>query len=147
MFPRRDRGLFVPEPIRDRLEASVADAHPVEAGGFLACERDGDWLRAVDHVALANEATDPTRRFRATVDERAPGRPRVFYHSHTSAASPSGLTDTDRRHIPERFALVVFAPHGDAYSYRLFRRGLVRWRELAVAPARTVSQATLPRLP
>ncbi|WP_328765928.1 Mov34/MPN/PAD-1 family protein [Haloarcula nitratireducens] len=137
----------MPAPIRERLAETAEAAHPREAGGFLACERRGDRLRAVSHVDLDNEAEEPTRRYVATVDERAPARPRVFYHSHTSAASPSGLTETDRRNIPERFALVVFAPHGEPYSYRLFRRGLLPWRELPVEAAKTDESPTRARLP
>ncbi|WP_245180924.1 Mov34/MPN/PAD-1 family protein [Haloarcula amylovorans] len=147
MFPRRIRGLVVPAPIRERLAAAVEATHPNEAGGFLACERRGDHLHAVEHAELDNEAEEPTRRYVTTVDDRVPTRPRVFYHSHTSAASPSGLTRTDRQNIPERFALVIFAPHGEPYSYRLFRRGLLPWRELPAEAAATDESPTRARLP
>ncbi|WP_254273396.1 Mov34/MPN/PAD-1 family protein [Haloarcula marina] len=147
MFPRRIRGLVVAPTVRERVAATVAAAHPREAGGFLACERRGDRLYATDHVELDNEASEPRRRYVTTVDERAPPRPRVFYHSHTSPASPSGLTQTDRRHIPEQFALVVFAPHGDPYSYRLFKRGLLPWRELPVETGETDAAENRSRLP
>lgn len=129
---RLPRRLVLEPSVRDSVADAVRTSHPTEAGGYLACERRGDRLLAVEHVAVENEADEPTRRFVTTVDERAPPPPRVFYHSHTSAASPSGLTRVDRRHIPERYALVVFAPHGDPLVYRLFRRGLLPWREVPV---------------
>lgn len=149
MYLRRARGLVVPRAVRDSVAATVADAFPAEAGGYLVCERRGDRLHATDHVPVENAAAEPTRRFVTTVDERAPAPPRVFYHSHTSPASPSGLTRVDQRNIPERYALVVFAPDGEPVSYRLFRRGLLPWRELPVeAPARGAGpeRAPLPRL-
>lgn len=126
------RRVALPREVVRAVDEHVAAEHPREAGGFLACERRSGRLQATEHVPLPNEAAAPERRFVATVDERAPPEPRICYHSHTSASTPSGLTGLDRRKIPERYALVVFAPRGDAHSYRLFRRGLLRWRELPV---------------
>lgn len=126
------RRVTVPRDLVRAVDEHVAAEHPREAGGFLACERRGGRLHATEHVPLPNEAATPERRFVATVDERAPPEPRLCYHSHTSASTPSGLTGLDRRKIPERYALVVFAPHGTPHSYRLFRRGLLRWQELPV---------------
>lgn len=137
--------LVVPERLLGAVRDHVAASHPHEAGGYLVCERR-DALQAVDHVPLDNEAEEPRRRFVTTV-ERPPPRPRVFYHSHTSPASPSDLTRLDRK-IPEEYLLVVFAPHGDPYGYRLFRRGTFGWRELSVeseGPERD-SATRLPRL-
>jgi hypothetical protein len=57
---------------------------------------------------------------------------------------PSGMTATDRRHIPERYALVVFAPRGEPHSYRLFRRGFFKWHELPVAQSRGRSREPTP---
>lgn len=142
------RCVTIPRAFVRAVEEHVAAEHPREAGGFLSCERRSGRLHATEHVPLPNEAATPERRFVATVDERAPPEPRVCYHSHTSASAPSGLTDLDRRKIPERYALVVFAPRGESHSYRLFRRGLLRWRELPVG--HTVSSPgewqPLPRL-
>jgi proteasome lid subunit RPN8/RPN11 len=129
--------VTIPRRIVHAVDDNIATEHPREAGGFLACERRDGRLHATGHVPLPNEAADPERRFVATVDERAPPEPRICYHSHTSASTPSGLTDIDRRMIPERYALVVFAPRGDPHSYRLFRRGLLRWRELPVGHTRS----------
>ena len=130
------RYVTIPRAVVRAVDEHVAAEHPREAGGFLACERRGGRLHATEHVPLPNEAVAPERRFVATVDERAPPEPRICYHSHTSASSPSGMTDLDRRKIPERYSLVVFAPHGEPHSYRLFRRGLLRWRELSVGHTR-----------
>lgn len=121
----------------------MAAAHPEEAGGFLACTRHYSRLHAEGHVALPNESPTPRRRFETVIDDRVPRPPRVFYHSHPNARSPSGLTRLDERSIPEPFALIVFAPHGPALSYRAFKRGLLRWRELAVESERT--RTRLPR--
>lgn len=132
VFPRPVRTVVVPPSVRRAVESHVDDDHPEEAGGFLACERRGSRLHAERCVRIPNEAPTPRWRFEATVDERAPPPPRVFYHSHTGPGSPSGLTRFDRRSIPEPFALVVFAPDGEALSFRAFKRGLLRWTELAV---------------
>lgn len=139
---------MVPDALVERIAARVAEEHPREAGGFLACRRRGPRLRAMRHVGLPNESSDPRRRFRTVVDERAPTPPRVFYHSHTSPASPSGLTRLDERNIPEPFALVVFAPRGEPTSYRAFKRGLLRWREMAAEREATDGEGRerLPRL-
>lgn len=93
---------------------------------------------------MVNDSPTPKRRFETTVDDRAPPPPRVFYHSHTSPASISGLTTVDKRSIPEPFAIVVFAPRETALSYRAFKRGLLDWRELRVESTSTRSR--LPRL-
>lgn len=129
MFPWPVRRVVIPPDVRGDLDSHVVGEFPDEAGGFLACERRGDRLRATRHVPLLNGSETPRRRFETVIDERAPPPPRVFYHSHTSASSPSGLTRIDERSIPEPFALVVFAPHGRPLSYRLFKRGLLQWRE------------------
>lgn len=142
----RTRGLVVPERLLSEIRDRVGAAHPREAGGYLVCTRRPT-LTAVEHVPLENEADDPLRRFESTVPD-APEMPRVFYHSHTSPASISGLTRLDSR-ISERFVLVVFAPRGEPHSYRLFRRGVFNWRELPVSfdsePADD-EPARLPRL-
>lgn len=140
------RRLVIPAPIRTGIATAVATAHPDEAGGYLACERDGDTLRATEHVPLDNEAEEPRRRFVSTDRGSVPARPRVFYHSHTTAAAPSELTGIDRQGIPDPLALVVFAPHGQPYSYRLFRRGLFNWRELPVEADTAGEGQNLPRL-
>jgi proteasome lid subunit RPN8/RPN11 len=124
------RQLVVPTRVRAALERHVAETHPAEAGGYLRCEREGARLVARAAVTVENDADEPRRRFETTVDERAPRLPRVFYHSHTLPSAPAGLTETDRTQIPERFALVMFAPHGEVYTFRAFKRGLARWREL-----------------
>ncbi len=144
MLPRPVRGVVVTPKIRRSVASHVADAHPREAGGFLGCARRGDRLCSTRHVTLSNDSPTPTRRFESVVDDRAPPPPRLFYHSHTSASSPAGLTAVDKRSIPEPFALVVFAPHGTPLSYRGFKRRLLGWRELPVegGPDRT----RLPRL-
>jgi hypothetical protein len=95
-------------------------------------------------VPIPNDSTTPRRRFETTVDERAPPPPRVFYHSHTSPESVSGLTGVDERSIPEAFALVVFAPHGDVLSYRGFKHGVLNWQELRIEADTTGRQ--LPKL-
>ena len=130
------------------MAAHIAASHPHEAGGYLACVRRDDRLYATEHVPLENVSTEPRRRFVATATDPVPPEPRVFYHSHTSASTPSGLTGVDRRNIREPLALVVFAPHGDPYSYRLFRLGLFSWREIPVtAGTDAPDEATrLPRL-
>ena len=146
-FSHRIRALTVPEDLRDAIAAHIAASHPHEAGGYLACARKDDKLYATGHVPLENVSPRPRRRFLATATEEVPPEPRVFYHSHTSAATPSGLTGTDRRNIRDRFALVVFAPHGEPYSYRLFRLGLVNWREIPVIREESPEETTrLPRL-
>lgn len=136
VFPQPVRGIVIPSEIRRAIESHVAATHPAEAGGFLACTRRGSRLHAERHVPLPNDATNPRRRFRAVIDDRAPPPPRVFYHSHTSARSPSGHTRTDERSIPEPFSVVVFAPHGPILSYRAFKRRLLDWRELIVEDGR-----------
>jgi proteasome lid subunit RPN8/RPN11 len=126
------QSLVIPPPIRTSIESDVATHHPEEAGGFLDCVRRGSQLRATRHVPIPNESSIPNRRFETTVDERVPPPPRVFYHSHTSPESISGLTRIDKRSIPEPFALVVFAPRENVLSYRGFKHTLRRWRELRV---------------
>jgi len=146
-FSHRVRALTIPDELRDAIAAHIAASHPHEAGGYLACTRRDDRLYATDHVPLDNVSPRPRRRFVATATDDVPPEPRVFYHSHTSASTPSGLTGTDRRNIRDRFALVVFAPHGEPYSYRLFRLGLVNWREVPVTTAESSEETTrLPRL-
>jgi proteasome lid subunit RPN8/RPN11 len=132
--------------VQAALEDHVARDHPDEAGGYLRCERRGGTLVATDVLPVENDAADPKRRFETTVDERAPGLPRVFYHSHTLPSAPRGLTAVDRKQIPERHALVMFAPHGEVFSYRAFERGLVRWRDLPVE-TRVRGDATPTRRP
>lgn len=132
-MPRRIRGLVLSERVRHRIADRVAAEHPREAGGFLPCERRGGELHATGHVAVTNRAATPQRRFETVVDERAPPPPRVFYHSHTFARAPSGLSRLDERNIPEPIALVTFAPRGEILSFRAFRRALTRWRELTVS--------------
>lgn len=134
-FPRRLDSLSIPGELRDSIGATIAASHPHEAGGYLACTRRGDRLYATDHVPLDNVATEPRRRFVATTSDRVPPTPRVFYHSHTSPSTLSGLTGVDRRNITDSLALVVFAPHGTPYSYRLFRLGLFSWQEMPVTTA------------
>lgn len=131
-FPRPVRTLVVPERVRAALERHVAESHPDEAGGYLRCERRGGTLVATGAVPVENDADEPIRRFETTVDERAPGLPRVFYHSHTLPSAPDSLTETDRKQIPERYALVLFAPHGEVFTARAFKRGLARWRPVTV---------------
>jgi len=126
------QSLVIPPTIRASVESYVATHHPEEAGGFLDCVRRGSRLRATRHVPIPNESSIPKRRFETTVDQRVPPPPRIFYHSHTSPESISGLTRIDKRSIPEPFALVVFAPRGSVLSYRGFKRSLRRWRELRV---------------
>jgi proteasome lid subunit RPN8/RPN11 len=146
-FSHRFRALTIPDEIRDAIAAHIAASHPHEAGGYLACTRRDDRLYATDHVPLDNVSPRPRRRFVATATDDVPPEPRVFYHSHTSASTPSGLTGTDRRNIRDRFALVVFAPHGEPYSYRLFRLGVVNWREVPVMAEESTEETTrLPRL-
>ncbi|GCF16121.1 hypothetical protein Harman_40560 [Haloarcula mannanilytica] len=146
-FSHRVRALTIPEGLRDEIAAHIAASHPHEAGGYLACTRRDGRLDATEHIPLDNESQRPRRRFVARPTDDLPPEPRVFYHSHTSASTPSGLTGTDRRNIRDRFALVVFAPHGEPYSYRLFRLGLFDWREVAVtAQETTEDMARLPRL-
>ncbi|WP_336338340.1 Mov34/MPN/PAD-1 family protein [Haloarcula brevis] len=143
----RTRALTVPDDVRDAMAAHIAASHPHEAGGYLACARRDDRLYATDHVPLDNVSPRPRRRFVATAADAVPPEPRVFYHSHTSASTPSGLTGTDRRNIRDRFALVVFAPHGEPYSYRLFRLGMFNWQEVPVTACESAEEATrLPRL-
>jgi proteasome lid subunit RPN8/RPN11 len=148
LFARRPRSLTIPEELRDSIAANIAANHPHEAGGYLACVRRDDRLYATDHVPLENVAPEPRRRFVATATDRVPPEPRVFYHSHTSPSTPSGLTGFDRRNINDPFALVVFAPHGEPYSYRLFRLGVLGWSEVPVTtPEDDVTEpARLPRL-
>ncbi len=143
MVPWPIRTVIIPSPIRASIESHVATYHPDEAGGFLDCRRRGRRLRATRHIPIPNESTIPKRRFETTVDERVPPPPRVFYHSHTSSESISGLTQIDKRSIPEPFALVIFAPHGNTLSYRGFKHGLLEWRELRVE---TESSTRLARL-
>ncbi|MHC3381400.1 Mov34/MPN/PAD-1 family protein [Haloarcula sp. H-GB5] len=146
-FSHRARALTVPDEVRDAIAAHIAASHPHEAGGYLACTRQDDQLYATDHVPLENVSPRPRRRFAATAPDQIPPEPRVFYHSHTSASTPSGLTGTDRRNIRDRFALVVFAPHGEPYSYRLFRLGLFNWQEIPVMGEPSHEEPTrLPRL-
>ncbi|MFC6976043.1 Mov34/MPN/PAD-1 family protein [Halomicroarcula sp. GCM10025709] len=148
LFARRTRSLTIPDELRDSIAANIAANHPHEAGGYLACVRRDDRLYATEHVPLENVATEPRRRFVATATDRVPPEPRVFYHSHTSASTPSGLTGVDRRNIHDPLAMVVFAPHGEPYSYRLFRLGLLGWREMPVTTADgdPAEPARLPRL-
>ena len=146
-FSNRVRTLTIPDELRNAIATHIAASHPHEAGGYLACTRRDDRLHATDHVPLDNVSQRPRRRFVATATDDVPPGPRVFYHSHTSASTPSGLTGTDRRNIRDRFALVVFAPHGEPYSYRLFRLGLANWREVPVTTAESAEEtARLPRL-
>jgi proteasome lid subunit RPN8/RPN11 len=146
-FSNRVRTLTIPDELRNAIAAHIAASHPHEAGGYLACSRRDDRLYATDHVPLDNVSQRPRRRFVATVTDDVPPEPRVFYHSHTSASTPSGLTGTDRRNIRDRFALVVFAPHGEPYSYRLFRLGVVNWQEVPVTTVGSAEETTrLPRL-
>jgi len=132
VFPWPVRGVVLPADVRRDVDRHVTDEYPKEAGGFLACERRGRRLRATRHVPVLNGADTPERRFETVVDDRVPPPPRVFYHSHTRADSPSGLTTVDERSIPEPFALVVFAPQSAPLSYRAFKRGLLHWQELPV---------------
>ena len=132
MVPWPIRTVVIPPSIRASIESYIATNHPNEAGGFLGCRRQGRRLRATRHIPIANESSIPKRRFETTVDDRVPPPPRVFYHSHTSPESISGLTRIDKRLIPEPFALVIFAPHGEALSYRGFKHSLLEWRELRV---------------
>lgn len=134
-FSRRLDSLTILDELRESIAANIASSHPHEAGGYLACSWRDDRLYATDHVPLENAASEPRRRFVATASDRVPPTPRVFYHSHTSPATPSGLTGVDRRNITDRLALVVFAPHGEPYSYRLFQLGLFGWHEVPVATA------------
>ncbi|MFC7027052.1 hypothetical protein ACFQJ5_04875 [Halomicroarcula sp. GCM10025324] len=127
----RCRSLVLPDGIQRAIAESIEASHPDEAGGYLACDRRGNRLFAVDHVPLENESETPRTRFVSTAAS-VPDRPRVFYHSHTSSSSQSGLTSVDRSNIPDRYALVVFAPHGEPFSYRFFRRGVFNWREVPV---------------
>jgi len=147
-FARRIRSLTIPDELRDSIAANIATSHPHEAGGYLACERRGNRLYATEHVTLDNVSPEPRRRFVATATDDVPPEPRVFYHSHTSPSTPSGLTGVDRRNIRDSLALVVFAPHGEPYSYRLFRLGLFNWQELPVMTADDSPDKTarLPRL-
>jgi len=147
-FARRPRSLTIPDELLDSIAATIATSHPHEAGGYLACERRDDRLCATEHVPLENVASEPRRRFVATATDRLPPEPRVFYHSHTSAATPSGLSGVDRRNISDSLALVVFAPHGEPYSYRLFRLGVFGWQEIPVtAPdGSSIETERLPRL-
>ena len=131
-FARRIRSLTIPDELRTEIATHIAASHPHEAGGYLACVRRDDRLYATEHVPLENVSPEPRRRFVATATDDVPPEPRVFYHSHTSAATPSGLTSVDRQNIRDPLALVVFAPHGEPYSYRLFRLGLFSWREVPV---------------
>jgi proteasome lid subunit RPN8/RPN11 len=131
------RTVVIPPPIRASIESHITTHHPDEAGGFLGCQRRGRRLRAARHVPIENESSIPKRRFETTVDERVPPPPRVFYHSHTSPESISGLTRIDKRSIPEPFALVIFAPRGEPLSYRGFKHGIFEWWELRVEAAAT----------
>jgi len=147
-FVGRTRSLTIPEELRDSIAAHIEAAHPSEAGGYLACVQGEDGLYATDHVPLENVAAAPRQAFVARASDDRPPEPRVFYHSHTSASTPSGLSGVDRRNIRDSLALVVFAPHGEPYSYRLFRLGLFSWQEI---PVRTSGEspdgtARLPRL-
>lgn len=144
MLPRPVRGIVVTPKIRRSVASHVAADHPKEAGGFLGCTRRGNYLYSTNHVTLSNSSSTPTRRFESVIDDRAPPPPRLFYHSHTSASSPAGLTTVDERSIPEPFALVVFAPRETTLSYRAFKRGLLKWRELRVETGS--SRSRLPRL-
>jgi len=137
-------GVVIPPQIRRSVANHVAADHPQEAGGFLGCVRRGDRLHSTHHVPLPNDSLTPDRRFETTVDDRVPPPPRLFYHSHTSASSPAGLTTVDERSIPEPFAIVVFAPHGTPLSYRGFKRRLLGWQELPVETS--TDRTRLPRL-
>jgi proteasome lid subunit RPN8/RPN11 len=132
MFPWPIQGFVISPEIRRSIASHVAADHPREAGGFLGCVRRGNRLYSTHHVPLSNESSTPKRRFETTVDDRVPPPPRVFYHSHTSASSPSGLTRVDKRSIPEPFALVVFAPHQTVLSYRGFKHRLLGWHEIRI---------------
>ena len=146
-FSHHPQALIIPDDIRDTMAAHIAARHPHEAGGYLACMLQDNQLYATGHVPLENVSPRPRRRFAATAIDQIPPEPRVFYHSHTSASTQSGLTGTDRRNIRDRFALVVFAPHGEPYSYRLFRLGLFNWQEVPVmGEASHEKPARLPRL-
>jgi len=134
------RAVVIPPPIRASIESHVATDHPNEAGGFLDCTRHERRLRATRHVPIPNESAIPKRRFETTVDSRVPPPPRIFYHSHTSPESISGLTRIDKRSIPEPFAIVAFAPHGEILSYRGFKRSLLNWQELRVEATPTGKQ-------
>jgi len=138
---------MIPPELRDSIATTIAASHPEEAGGYLACEQRDGRLYATEHVPLENAASEPRRRFVATATDAVPPEPRVFYHSHTSASTPSGLSSVDRRNISDSLALVVFAPHGEPYSYRLFRLGLLGWREIPVtADGEPDGTGRLPRL-
>ncbi|MDS0223524.1 Mov34/MPN/PAD-1 family protein [Haloarcula sp. S1AR25-5A] len=141
-FRHRIHALTIPDGLRDAIAAHISACHPHEAGGYLACERRGDRLYATDHVPLDNVSPRPRRRFVATSTDAVPPEPRVFYHSHTSASTLSGLTGIDRQNIRDRFALVVFAPHGEPYSYRLFRLGLINWHEVPVMTEKQAPEGT-----
>lgn len=145
---RRVDSLTLPEERRESVATHIAANHPNEAGGYLGCVRRDGQLDATDHVPLTNVAAEPRRRFVATATDDIPPEPRVFYHSHTSASMPSGLSGVDRRNISDRLALVVFAPHGEPYSYRLFRLGLFGRQEIPVTAMGepTGEKARLPRL-
>jgi proteasome lid subunit RPN8/RPN11 len=129
--------------MRDSIAAATESAHPAEAGGYLICERRDGALHAVEDVPLENQAEQPRTRF--VSDAEPDSTHRVFYHSHTSARAPSGLTRPDRK-IPERLVLVVFAPHGEPFSYRLFERGVFRWHERPVVTDEAQTSTRLPRL-
>jgi len=144
VLPWPIRGFVVPPQIRRSIVSHVAADHPREAGGFLGCVRRGNRLYSTHHVPLPNDSSNPKRRFESTVDDRVPPPPRLFYHSHTSASSPSGLTTIDKQSIPEPFALVVFAPHGTSLGYRGFKRQLLGWQELSVETS--TDRTRLPRL-
>lgn len=144
VVPRPVAGFVIPPEIRQSLGSHIAADHPREAGGFLNCTRRGNRLYATHHVPLPNESSTPDRRFESTVDDRVPPPPRLFYHSHTSASAPAGLTRVDEQSIPEPFAIVVFAPHGTPLSYRGFKRRLLGWQELPVETS--TDRTRLPRL-
>jgi len=144
VVPRPVAGFVIPPEIRRSIASHVAADHPREAGGFLNCSRRGNRLYAIHHVPLPNDSPTPDRRFETTVDDRVPPPPRLFYHSHTSASSPAGLTTVDEQSIPEPFALVVFAPHETPLSYRGFKRRLFGWQELPVETS--TDRTRLPRL-
>lgn len=138
MWPTRK--IRLSSILRDAVESHIAANHPEEAGGFLDCISQGSHLRATSHVPVENESTSPERFFETIVDNRAPPPPRVFYHSHTTAESVAGLSTVDKRSIPERFAIVIFAPRANALSYRGFRRGVINWHELRVEADESGSQ-------
>jgi proteasome lid subunit RPN8/RPN11 len=141
------QALTIPDNLQTEISTHITACHPHEAGGYLACTRADGRLHATEHIPLDNDSERPRRRFVARPADDLPPEPRVFYHSHTSASTPSGLTGTDRRNIRDRFALVVFAPHGEPYSYRLFRLGLFDWHEVPVTAEETTEDvARLPRL-